>query len=322
MIQSKCTVALISSDLSQSISQPEPSSPKTSPFIADDRSAPTQVLLQEQCTHLLIQTRHDPLDVPPTLIKPGPDPQLVLRVSGFSQMALTANGTTRRYKPRPGDLFLTPPGQEPYELQRSRLSDQLVRTIHLYLRHRLLAQTAAELVGTDAAQVELQNKSCFADPLLHQLASSLGQALEQPAAGSNLFAETAAQLVAIQLLRQHSTTQHRIPERLGKLAPERLRQLHEYIVNHLDQPITLDSLAAIACMSAYHFCRVFKRTTGKSPNQYVIDLRLKQAQELLRTGCPVALAAQAVGYPNAHYFARLFHRHIGYPPSQWRLLPL
>ena len=278
----------------------------------------TQVLHQAQWPQLLIQLHREPAQMALTHMRPVPQPQLILRRTGVSDMTLVAGGRVRRFRPRPGDLFLTAAHQPPYEMQRESVCGQPVLTTHLYLSPQLLARTAAEMLGVEAARVELRDGSCLQDPLLRHLVEGLGQELATPAAGSRLFTETAAQLVAVQLLRQHCTLRYALPERGGQLAPDRLRQLTDYIQARLDQPIALGELAALACLSPYHFCRVFKRSTGLSPNQFVISQRLSRAQELLRAGQAVGPVAAAVGYDNPRHFAQLFRRQVGCAPAQYR----
>ncbi len=70
-------------------------------------------------------------------------------------------------------------------------------------------------------------------------------------------------------------------------------------------------------MSAYHFRRVFKQSTGLSLNQYVIGQRIKRAQRLLgQEGLSVTQVARAVGYHSTEHFARLFRRHTGLLPHK------
>lgn len=278
----------------------------------------TRIIQQQQWNHLLIQTHQEPMQVAPVQIKPVPDPQLILLLSGAMRMSLTANGSVRQYSAKPGHLFLTPAHRESYELRWTSLSDQPIRTLHLYLTNSLLLQTAVEVAGVDANRVELRDDSCIVDPLLRQLSYSLGEELDKPEAGSRLFTQMAAQLVAVQLLRQHCTVQHTIPEHGGKLTANQLRQLKDYVLAHLNQPLTLGQLADLVHMSPYHFCRVFKRTVGLSPNQYIIKQRMQRAQELLRRGQDVGQVAYAVGYESQSHFAQLFRRHTGCPPAQYR----
>ncbi|MBQ8683395.1 MAG: AraC family transcriptional regulator [Clostridia bacterium] len=86
--------------------------------------------------------------------------------------------------------------------------------------------------------------------------------------------------------------------------------------------------ASPLCLSAYArergvelcwFSRLFRRQMGMSPQQYLIQLRLSRAKELLcSTDCPVEEVARLVGYDNPLYFSRLFSRRVGMPPREYR----
>ena len=71
-------------------------------------------------------------------------------------------------------------------------------------------------------------------------------------------------------------------------------------------------------MSACWFTRLFRRQMGVSPQQYLTDVRLTHACEMLASGSTVAEAAQAVGYDDALYFSRVFKQHTGQSPSEYR----
>lgn len=279
----------------------------------------TRVLRQAQWPQLLIQTHVEPGNIAPATMKSVPEVQLILRRVGYSKMTLTGGGSVRCFEPRPGDLFLTAPHQPAYNMQRTSLCGWPVQNTHLYLSAPLLARAASETFGVDAARVELRDGSCLRDPLLRQLLLTLGRELASRTAANPVFTETVAQLVAAQLLRQHCTIRHYLPEPTGRLAPALLRRLKNYIEERLAEPLTLQELASIACLSAYHFCRVFKHTTGLSPNQYVIAQRLHRARQLLCAGQPTGQAALAVGYADPRHFARLFRRHVGCTPAAYRL---
>lgn len=278
----------------------------------------TQVMKREEWKHLLVQTHLEPADIAPVEMKPVPETQIILLTSGATRMKLTTNGKVQHYDNRPGHLFFTAPNAEPYRLQWNSVSNQPVSTIHIYLNNSLLAKTAASIAGTDSLRVKLQDKSCVVDPMLEQLGYSLGRELEKPQAASEIYAETAAQLIAVHLLRNHCTIMHRLPESYNKLPAFRLKQINEYINANMEYSITLSHLASIAFMSPYHFCRVFKRTTGLSPNQYVINHRMIKSVQLLTSGLGIEQTANAVGYRNVGHFAQLFKRHTGYFPAAHR----
>ena len=75
-------------------------------------------------------------------------------------------------------------------------------------------------------------------------------------------------------------------------------------------------------MSVPHFSTLFRHQTGLPPMTFLIGLRMQRAMDLLQRGQHnVSEAARAVGYEDAFYFSRLFHRHLGVPPSSCRYGP-
>lgn len=81
----------------------------------------------------------------------------------------------------------------------------------------------------------------------------------------------------------------------------------------------LDTLAAEAAMSPYHFLRVFRRVVGMSPRQYQLRQRLSRAAVALRAGdMPVVQVALAAGFGDLSSFDRMFKREFGRTPRAWR----
>src|SRR5262249_57279692 len=85
----------------------------------------------------------------------------------------------------------------------------------------------------------------------------------------------------------------------GTLPRAKLHAVVEYIEDHLDAGPTLEQLAAVARLSAYHFARQFKRATGLPPHQYVILRRVERAKQLLQGDLPLATGG-AVSGVSAH----------------------
>src|SRR5207247_11209011 len=116
-----------------------------------------------------------------------------------------------------------------------------------------------------------------------------------------------ANTLAVQLIRQGLAP--RRPERGpdGVLPRGRLRAVVEYIEAHLDASPSLEQMAAVAHLSAYHFARQFKAATGLPPHQYVILLRVERAKQLLRGGAlPLAEVALRAGFSGQSVFCLHF----------------
>ena len=101
----------------------------------------------------------------------------------------------------------------------------------------------------------------------------------------------------------------------------RLRAVAEYIEEHLDAGPSLDQMAAVARLSAYHFARQFKRATGLPPHQYVIMRRVERAKQLLQGDGDVTLTevAARTGFSDQSHFSHHFKQLVGVTPGRFRM---
>ena len=105
----------------------------------------------------------------------------------------------------------------------------------------------------------------------------------------------------------------------GGLPPRALRRVREYIEAHLEQNISVQALAATAGLSMFHFAREFKRSEGVTPHDYLVQCRVRRAQELLAgTDLPLSEIALASGFSDQSHCARRFREHVGITPSSYR----
>ena len=118
----------------------------------------------------------------------------------------------------------------------------------------------------------------------------------------------------------------RLVSRLALSAPERGRELEEGRVERarrlLEQDpagaIPLQKLASNAGASPWYLQRLFRRSVGCSPHEYQTLLRLSLARRLLAEGLPIADAAAEAGFSDQAHLTRLFSRHFGFTPGEFR----
>lgn len=100
-----------------------------------------------------------------------------------------------------------------------------------------------------------------------------------------------------------------------------IQQAKEYIAGHYTDPaLALDKVASHVSLSSCHFSAVFSQETGMTFKEYVTELRIAKAKELLRTTTLRSLEiADRIGYNDPHYFSYVFRKNTGLSPKEFRL---
>jgi AraC family transcriptional regulator len=105
----------------------------------------------------------------------------------------------------------------------------------------------------------------------------------------------------------------------GGLAPWQVLRVKTHVDAHLDSTLRARDLAAMVRLSTGHFCRAFKRSLGVAPIAYIAGPRVASAQALmLATNEPLSQIAIACGFYDQAHLTRLFRRHAGTTPHDWR----
>jgi len=104
---------------------------------------------------------------------------------------------------------------------------------------------------------------------------------------------------------------------------ERIRRALEFIDHHYAEPLSLPQMAAHVGLSPTHFLRTFKAIMGRTPIEFLIRVRIREAKRLLGdVRLSVSEVGYRVGYNDPHYFARQFRSSDGLSPRQYRAMLL
>lgn len=113
-------------------------------------------------------------------------------------------------------------------------------------------------------------------------------------------------------------------ERLATLQPVKqyqyiqVRQSKAFMDRYYPEKIELDRIAAAACMSRFHYIRLFQQIYGTTPRAYLKDLRIRKAKQLLENNTPVKDACYYVGYASIPTFTNAFKEGFGISPAQYK----
>ena len=103
------------------------------------------------------------------------------------------------------------------------------------------------------------------------------------------------------------------------LNQSKLSLIEEYIDAHLDEKIGIEDLAELAGISSFHFAKLFKVATGLSPHQFVMQHRVKRAQQLLQNqSLSLAQVSFDVGFSSQSHMSDVFKKLIGVTPGRYR----
>ena len=145
---------------------------------------------------------------------------------------------------------------------------------------------------------------------------------EENISKKNIYAQYTAKaytlqfLVGLNKLAEHSKTP---TDEEITIYEERIQEVCRYMFNFYNQPITLEQMAKIAYMSPTYFSKRFKSVTGFGFREYLNNIRIKMATELLmETQYSITEIASYCGYHDSNYFGDVFKRVIGSSPNKYR----
>lgn len=159
----------------------------------------------------------------------------------------------------------------------------------------------------------------FEDATLWQTALKLKALLEAPTLENKLYSEALGQVLLHELAAMNRETPRVRAQQRGGLAAWQQRIVTAYLDDHLAEQIPLATLAQLARLSPYYFCRAFKRSFGMPPHRYHNYRRIERAQDMLaQDPASVTEIGLTVGFAEASSFTAAFRKATGMTPSGYR----
>lgn len=155
-------------------------------------------------------------------------------------------------------------------------------------------------------------------PFLYAVDLSLQTTLEKLANAVTVGAG-AAYLESLCLVAVGDLLQMRAVSSGQRLSEAQLDRLLEFVEAHLADDLSVEDLAKLLGLSRFHFSRIFKTTTSRSPYQFLLERRIRRSTDLLRSSyLSVADIARQCGFRSVSQFEEAFRRAMGARPIRYR----
>ena len=216
------------------------------------------------------------------------------------------------YVKQPGALSLIPAGVSP--VMRAETEFDLVVCA---FDSALVSGLDSELERRPEGELRLQVN--FHDPATQQLIKLLVADANEGYTTERLYTDYLAHALAVRMLSLGRQAKPQTNNRGGSALPAHvLRRIIERM-RSFSSDLSLQALANESGYSRVHFIRMFKAATGYSPHNYLLNLKMERARELLRNPSMSLIdIALDCGFSSHSHMSRLFHKIVGVTPSDYR----
>jgi AraC family transcriptional regulator len=180
---------------------------------------------------------------------------------------------------------------------------------------------AALMASSDGAygEVELRPSFKFANPRLRALVAAAHAEMVAGFSSGRLFLDSIEQAMAIALVKDHAVRHRPVQVYRGGLGAARLRRIKDLVDSKMEDDLRLDEMAESVGLSTAHFTRMFRKSTGQTPHQFVLRQKIERAKVMLRApDARVLDVAVACGFKTQQHFAQVFRDVCSVSPTEYR----
>jgi AraC family transcriptional regulator len=237
----------------------------------------------------------------------------IIHMGGPITCEYKQRGSFRQFLKTPGTVAFFP-GGERVSVRLDTGKGASSTDLLLALDPVFVSKSATKL-ELDLDGIELIQQRQQGDPALYHLALAMQNGIRNGDMTDLLYFEALSTALTFHLLREYGGVRAAPKHPHGGLSRERLNRALGYIQDRLGTALTGSEIAQAVGVSPYHFMRLFKASTGRSPHQYVVEARVRKAKDLLATGkFTISEVANEAGFSDQSHLTRHFKRIFGLPP--------
>ena len=174
---------------------------------------------------------------------------------------------------------------------------------------------AEKIFGLDNIKIN-QHRGIY-DKTAFELVTLLKNEIQHGNFSGKVFGESLVVAFAIHLITNYSATRKSVFAPKGKLSAKQLKNVIEYCNEMKDKAISLEGMAEQACLSIFHFIRMFKRSLGITPHQYILQMKIEKAIQLLSARkMQLSEIAYSLGFSDPAHFSNAFKKVTGVSPHK------
>jgi AraC family transcriptional regulator len=243
-----------------------------------------------------------------------PSTVLTMLDSGTVTTRINICGRTRDLDARAGTMTLFAADSQ---IRVNQVDCSQARRILVHFDVAALAQQS--LFDDELVTTPLRPSHEFYDTSLSAVLSEMLREIRRGCPNGTLFAESLSMGVAMQLCRTRGVHAPPAAGERGLFSRWQWSHLRDLIDNDLSGDLSLTALAASVNLSKPHFVRLFRSTAGKSPHQYIVQLRIERARQMIQTSAmPLVDIASETGFSSQSHLSRTFLKCYGVTPGQMR----
>jgi AraC family transcriptional regulator len=237
---------------------------------------------------------------------------LIVSTNYLPLARLDVGGKCKDYSSNIGDILVYPAGIKQFASWDQENTYAVVTIESNFFKH-----IAYEHNNPD--RIDLLASPPQPDPLIFSITQIINAQAQHRSLISLEYIDQVTTVLATHLQKSYCSTVFKPPDDSHVLSWKQLQLLYRYIENNLEETIPLQDLANLVGVSLYYFIRLFRRSTGETPAQYIMSRRLKRAIYLLNTtDLEIGMIARQVGFYDHSHLCRSFRKQLSTTPDQYR----